>query len=151
MNERGLALNMPPSFLFCTPKIYTMRFPLIFLCLATAITFYSSAQNEVTQLDNLRHHVYALADDSLGGRPTGKQGEMMAANYIVRNFEEIGIEPYGADNSFLQPFEFFSHKKPVGANNLRFGSQKLAMKTGYFPLPNSGNGKIEERFYKGRF
>ncbi len=143
MNERGLALNMPPSFLFCTPKIYTMRFPLIFLCLATAITFYSSAQNEVTQLDNLRHHVYALADDSLGGRPTGKQGEMMAANYIVRNFEEIGIEPYGADNSFLQPFEFFSHKKPVGANNLRFGSQKLAMKTGYFPLPNSGNGKIE--------
>lgn len=69
-----------------------------------------------TQLERLTHHVYFLASDSLRGRDAGTLDADKAAHYIVRQFEEIGVEPYYKDG-FFQPFEKYgtnTYKNIVG-------------------------------------
>ena len=58
------------------------------LLLVGSITF---AQ---TQQERLTRHVYTLAGDSLRGRKAGSEDAAKAAAYIVKQFEEIGIQPY---------------------------------------------------------
>lgn len=62
----------------------------------------ASAQS--TQQERLSHHVYVLASDSLQGRDAGTIYADKAAQYVVRQFEEIGVEPY-FDGGYYQPFE----------------------------------------------
>lgn len=52
--------------------------------------------------DQLMEHVEYLADDELRGREPGTEGEDMAIDYIINQFEEIGIEPGMPDGSFTQ-------------------------------------------------
>ena len=47
-----------------------------------------------TQQERLTRHVYTLAGDSLRGRKAGSEDAAKAADYIVGQFEEIGIQPY---------------------------------------------------------
>ena len=56
---------------------------------------------EYIQLENLKHHVYALAADSMQGRDTGEPGGIMAGNYIERHFKSFGIPPIG-DTTYRQ-------------------------------------------------
>ena len=57
------------------------------------------------QIDTLaiRAHTRFLADDELAGRGTGTQGERLAAAYIASQLERLGLEPTGADTSFMLP------------------------------------------------
>jgi hypothetical protein len=57
-----------------------------------------------TQQERLTRHVYTLAGDSLRGRKAGSEDAAKAAAYIVRQFEEIGIQPY-FEEGWYQPFE----------------------------------------------
>ncbi|MCB9292165.1 MAG: M28 family peptidase [Lewinellaceae bacterium] len=54
----------------------------------------------------LRVDVVYLSSDLLEGRETGKEGETMAAQYIAHRFQELGLEPKGADGSWYQNFDF---------------------------------------------
>lgn len=58
---------------------------------------------ETNLRERLMQHVYILASDSLRGRKAGTKYARMAADYIVSQFEEIGIEPF-FDDSYLQFF-----------------------------------------------
>ena len=58
---------------------------------------------QTTLKERLQQHVYTLASDSLQGRKAGTKYAEMAAEYIVNQWKQIGIEPYW-ENSFLQPF-----------------------------------------------
>ena len=51
----------------------------------------------------LREHLEIVASDSMEGRETGKKGQKMAADYLVRNFASMGIKPVG-DSSYIQEF-----------------------------------------------
>jgi hypothetical protein len=66
--------------------------------------------SETIVRERLKQHVYTLASDELQGRRAGSEYARMAADYIVSQFEEIGIEPYFED-TYLQPFNgnFFSN------------------------------------------
>ncbi|MBN4070789.1 DUF4910 domain-containing protein [Olleya sp. AH-315-F22] len=55
--------------------------------------------------NKIKEDVSFLADDKLEGRETGTKGEQIAAEYIAKRFEEIGIEPKGT-MGFLQEFTF---------------------------------------------
>ena len=46
-----------------------------------------------------------LADDAREGRGLGTTGLAQAAEYLAEGFLAAGLEPGGADGSFLQPFE----------------------------------------------
>src|SRR5579859_5328429 len=50
-------------------------------------------------------HVQFLADDKLEGRNVGSAGYEAAANYVVSQFEQAGLQP-GAHTSYSQPVAF---------------------------------------------
>jgi hypothetical protein len=50
-----------------------------------------------------------LADDAREGRATGTEGERASAKYIARRMSQIGLKPYGDDQTFLQSFDFSSN------------------------------------------
>lgn len=68
------------------------------------IGFSLDAQNEGLR-ERLERHVYTFASDSLLGREAGSIYSMKAAEYIIRNFEEIGIKPYVGDSTYFQLFK----------------------------------------------
>ena len=57
-----------------------------------------------TQQERLTRHVYYLASDSLRGREAGSEDAAKAAAYIVKQFEEIGLQPY-FEEGWYQTFE----------------------------------------------
>lgn len=57
-------------------------------------------------LMGIKVDVVYLSSDLLEGRETGKEGETMAAQYIAHRFQQLGLEPKGAGNSWYQPFDF---------------------------------------------
>jgi Zn-dependent M28 family amino/carboxypeptidase len=65
------------------------------------LAHYTFAQTTVKE--RLERHVCTLASDSMHGRLTGTEYARMAADYIVNQWEEIGIEPFFY-NSYLQHF-----------------------------------------------
>jgi hypothetical protein len=58
----------------------------------------------------LRHHVEALADDSMMGRAVGSEGEFSSAEYIATEFRRIGLLPAGDRGTYFQtvPLSRFS-------------------------------------------
>lgn len=56
---------------------------------------------EITR-ERLAGHVEYLASDQLEGRKTGSEGNRLAAQYILRYFQENGVAP--ADSTYLQTF-----------------------------------------------
>jgi len=84
----------------------TLTFLFIFLALL-------SANAQTTLKERLEQHVYTLASDSLRGRKAGTEYARKAADYIVKQFEEIGIEPY-FENSYLQTFRKGKFQNIVG-------------------------------------
>lgn len=51
----------------------------------------------------IRAHMRFLADDLLEGRGTGTRGYELAAHYVASQFEQMGLEPAGAKDTFYQP------------------------------------------------
>jgi hypothetical protein len=75
---------------------------------------HSTADNARLALDliteaRLREHVEYLADDARFGRKAGEPGYDEAAQYVVEQFEAIGISPGGVDG-WLQPVMLRSYK-----------------------------------------
>ncbi len=57
---------------------------------------------DVSLTDSYRHDVSTLASDAFMGRKPGTEGVQMTIDYLVKTFEEIGLEP-GNGDSYLQP------------------------------------------------
>ncbi|MDN3491557.1 M28 family peptidase [Winogradskyella bathintestinalis] len=55
--------------------------------------------------NNIKNDVAYLADDKLEGRQTGTQGEILAAEYLIKRYKEIGLQPKGTED-YLQSFSF---------------------------------------------
>ena len=73
-----------------------------------------SVNAQTTLKERLEQHVYTLASDSLQGRKAGSTHARMASEYIVKQWEEIGIEPYGDNNSYLQSFNDNGYQNIIG-------------------------------------
>ena len=58
-------------------------------------------------IEQLRTDVSYLADDKLEGREIGTTGEQLAAEYIAKRYQEIGLTPKGIDGYF----QTFSRKQ----------------------------------------
>ena len=62
-----------------------------------------SAKAQITIERKLAQHTYTLASDLLEGRKAGTEHSRNAAEYIIKQWQEIGVEPY-YDTTFLQAF-----------------------------------------------
>src|SRR6056297_2886848 len=83
---------------------------------------------ETITTSELKEHLYTFASDEFEGRNTGEPGQKKAAEYIVNEYQEIGIEaPEGYSNYYQEiPTEFFNGKLKDSENVLGFieGSEK---------------------------
>ncbi|OEY72618.1 M28 family metallopeptidase [Salegentibacter salarius] len=83
---------------------------------------------ETITASELKEHLYTFASDEFEGRNTGEPGQKKAAEYIVNEYQEIGIEaPQGYSNYYQEiPTEFFDGKLKDSENVLGFikGSEK---------------------------
>ena len=64
-----------------------------------------ACKKEYTPENKIKEDVTFLADDKLEGRDTGTEGEKVAADYIAKRFEDLGLEGKGT-NGFFQDFTF---------------------------------------------
>ena len=65
-----------------------------------------SCKSEPKEAENkIKEDVAFLADDKMGGRQTGTQGEILASEYIVKRFKAIGLQPKGTKD-YIQSFSF---------------------------------------------
>jgi hypothetical protein len=55
-------------------------------------------------INNIMNHIGALTSPEYGGRLAGSEGNNNALEYVQTYFQEIGIQPAGVDETFLQPF-----------------------------------------------
>jgi hypothetical protein len=62
------------------------------------------AQSKDFQAKKIKKHLSFLASDKLEGRGTGSKGEQLAAAYLIKQFEKIGLKPMGDAGGFLQGF-----------------------------------------------
>jgi len=52
--------------------------------------------------DSIKRHIAYLADDKLKGRLAGSEGHQMAIDYIISHFKQLGLQPAGENNTYLQ-------------------------------------------------
>ena len=60
-------------------------------------------------------HVEILSSRKFSGRGTGDEEFKLTANYIAKQFEEMGLSPLSNDSSFFQMFNISRNK--IGGNN----------------------------------
>ena len=76
------------------------------------LAIFISCKQEPTKTYTLQDDVAFLASDSLMGRETGTENELMAADYLVKRFKEIGLAPAGNAGTYFQTFTFKPRKDP---------------------------------------
>lgn len=98
-----------------------------------------AAEKENLQIiSNLRKHIQYLASDQLEGRRTGTKGELLAMEYIVNQYKQMGLTPKG-NNGFVQEFEINEGKQISPATYLKLDSKNLLLMDDYFPLAFSAS------------
>ena len=92
---------------------------------------------------NLKAHVQYLADDKLEGRRAGTAGEVLAMQYISKQYEQIGIEPK-ASNGYIQEFEIDEGKQADEKNTfIKVNDKKAELNNDFFPLAFSANKTVK--------
>ena len=93
-------------------------------CLFVLFVFFAEAQIDSVNNSQIIEDVSYLSSDRLEGREVGTKGERLAASYIRKRFQSIGIEPKGASGYFQSfstsiknnPHSNVSTKKIKGIN-----------------------------------
>lgn len=71
---------------------------------------------------HMKMDVEILASDDFGGRETGTEGELKAANHIKNRFEIVNLIPKGNEGTYYQTFTFAPKNDPHG--NVEFSETK---------------------------
>lgn len=118
------------------------------------IGFATFAQNsKYNQSDSavaarLKKDVSVLASDSLEGREAGEDGEMMARQYIVGQFKEIGLTPLFLEgSSYFQPFDV-NGGAGYNSNILTINGSSFKFKEDFYPLDYSANAEVKGEIVK---
>ncbi|WP_400192478.1 M28 family peptidase [Hymenobacter sp. B81] len=79
--------------------------------------------NSITQED-LQQHLRVLASDEYEGRETGEKGQKLAAEYIAKHFQMLGLKGpvEGAANPYLQQFTM-ERSSWTGTGTIKVGGQ----------------------------
>jgi hypothetical protein len=113
-----------------------------------ALSFICLTSNVLAQLEEkvvsakLKQHITTLASDEYQGRETGQPGEKMAYEYIVKQYQEIGLLPKGTDK-YIQAFPFTKEIKMGEKNKLTLGKEQLTPGTMFYPLGYSANAEVK--------
>ncbi|MBD1420264.1 M20/M25/M40 family metallo-hydrolase [Sphingobacterium chuzhouense] len=80
--------------------------PFSFYIIALHFLLFIPFQSVLAQInqENLKKHIYYLADDKMQGRGTGSKQVKKAAKYIEKHFKQYGLKPKG-EKGYRQSFE----------------------------------------------
>ena len=91
----------------------------------------AAEKEQALTVSNLQKHVRYLADDQLEGRRTGTAGELMAMEYLVQQYKQLGIDPKGS-NGYVQEFEINEGLQIESASYFKVNNQQLVVNEAYF-------------------
>ncbi len=106
------------------------------------IAYTGHLQAQQIEKGEMKADIVFLSSDKLKGRETGKPGEKKAARYVVKRFEEIGLEPKGENGSYYQEFTFTARPpKVTGSDSAEVAAKKMKPVTGRNVIGYIDNGK----------
>lgn len=111
----------------------------LFLCLPTLVIAQSPARGRdpaappPVRAADLRTRLFALADDSMGGRDTGSPGNMKATDWIAAEFRRFGLEPAGEGGTYFQTVPF-QRVAPDPASRVEVDGRRLVLGTDFLPV-----------------
>ena len=116
-----------------------------YICLALAGVLCQPLANAQRKSDEqliqqLKSDIGYLASDALEGRRTGTSGEMKAAEYIEKRYQQMRIAPY--KNTYFHPFRFTYGKEVAPATRLVVNGVDIKSGDDCFPFPFSANKKV---------
>jgi hypothetical protein len=103
---------------------------------AQPVAFAAATGPAITEAD-LRHRLFLIADDSMGGRPTGSPGHIMATDYLAAEMQRLGLQPAGDDGTFFQNVPFV-RRSVATSSSLAAGDHALRLGTDFTPLDPQG-------------
>jgi len=108
------------------------------LLLIILIAGQASAQTKADKavIRQLKKDIGYLASDALEGRATGSEGERKAGDFIIKEYQKAGIQPYMGQ--YRHPFTFVAGREIAGNAQITLGGRALKMGKDAFPLPFTG-------------
>jgi aminopeptidase YwaD len=89
-------------------------------------------------ISNLQSHIGYLASDALEGRRTGTAGATAAMEYLVKQYENMGIAPKGT-TGYIQKFEINEGLQIDASTHFIVNGKSLLVEKDFFPLANSAS------------
>ena len=114
----------------------SLLFPFMLL-VGMAVSLAQSEQvikyaNTITEED-VKAHIYFLADDLMEGRETGERGQKLAAAYIRSQFMKYGLAPGNPEeNSYFQSYQL--NKVAINKAEVSLGNKKYGYPKDFFVL-----------------
>lgn len=96
--------------------------------LAQNATYFAAGINE----EDAKKHMTVLTSDSLAGRETGTEGNLKAAQYAARHFEQLGLPT--VNGSYFQKIAFKSEN--FKGNKVQINSKEYAPMWDYYSFPS---------------
>jgi Zn-dependent M28 family amino/carboxypeptidase len=119
------------------------------LCFALApLIVVAQVMSDQEARDQMKYDVQYLASDLLEGRETGSAGERLAANYVMKKFQNVKVLPCGDSASYVQRFPFSLPPRAGEKCVLQVGRKVLKMNEQFFPMPMSGSGTVRTKLMK---
>jgi aminopeptidase YwaD len=91
-------------------------------------------------INQLREDIGYLASDALEGRRTGTDGELKAAEYIEKRYQQMRIAPYRS--TYFHPFKFSYGKDVSPETRIKINGVNIRCNEDGFPMPFSANKKV---------
>ena len=112
-----------------------------FVVLVLFVVSCGKKYNPEITVEDIRANVEYLASDSLKGRKPGKEGGLLAAQFIRAKFENAGLELM-FDNGF-QKFGLLTSAELGEGNTLSINNKSFEAEKDFLPYAFSSNSAVE--------
>jgi hypothetical protein len=105
------------------------------------IIFCINLNSQEIRIDDLKKHIEILSSDEFQGRKAGEKGADLAAEYIRKQFKEIGLVPI--TNEYFQCFNVVSEIQATDKNQLKLKDTSFKLYKDFIPLSFSSNSSLK--------
>lgn len=99
---------------------------------------------EAIRADRLKWLIDTLASDAMQGRETGEDGQRIAADFIARQFEEMGLPPVADKKTYFQHFKL--QRDSWTELGMTVGEKNLKNRTDFYVYPTSNLANLKAEF-----
>lgn len=117
-----------------------MKNLIIILLIITVVSCGKKFNPEIT-VEDLKTNIEYLASDSLKGRKSGEEGDLLAAEFIRSKFENAGLELLYDDG--FQKFGLVTSAEVGEENSLEVNNKSFEGEKDYLPYAFSANTEVE--------